>query len=363
MSDLLGAPIPGESRATCDACAMCESLAPGAESFNPATKCCTYLPVLPNYLVGGILADTSPEGAAGRASVEARIARRIAVTPLGLSRPAVPDLLYQFGSVRGFGHSLAMRCPHYLEEGGRCGIWQHRNAVCATWFCKHDRGEAGAAFWQRVQELLSTLERDLARWCLVELGVGHAALARLFPLSERSHRPDGFQLSAPDLDDASDPGLHAELWGEWLGREVEMFRASARLMEGADVVEVLRRSGPDARIRVELVRAAWQRLNDDRLPMSLRAGPLRVIRVDGRTCRLTTYSGLDPVEVPRDLFDALSYFEGRSTEDARAAMSREGGLTLSTSLIRKMVDFGVLVSSDEPRAESLDGAEASSPRG
>jgi len=55
--------VPAETKATCAWCAMCPSSASGAvESvdgvsrlFRPDTKCCTYYPKLPNYLVGAIL--------------------------------------------------------------------------------------------------------------------------------------------------------------------------------------------------------------------------------------------------------------------------------------------------------------------
>ena len=55
FNDLVGDDIPSETRATCNDCAMCEIEGdpnkPGSELFNPASKCCTYLPRLFNFLV------------------------------------------------------------------------------------------------------------------------------------------------------------------------------------------------------------------------------------------------------------------------------------------------------------------------
>ena len=73
------------------------------------------------------------------------IAPVVGVTPLGLARPPVQHLLYRHGRERGFGQSVALLCPHYLGDSGGCGIWRHRNGVCATWFCKHTRGERAKA--------------------------------------------------------------------------------------------------------------------------------------------------------------------------------------------------------------------------
>src|SRR5215471_13024784 len=78
--DLVGGTIPRESRATCDNCAMCASGATqdaAAQSyfFDPTIKCCTYVPTIPNFLVGRILSDAEPAAQPGRASVEKRSPR------------------------------------------------------------------------------------------------------------------------------------------------------------------------------------------------------------------------------------------------------------------------------------------------
>src|SRR5512134_3109981 len=88
FDDLLGSEIPSETRATCHDCAMCESDGDhqnrGSKLFNPQSKCCTYLPRLPNFLVGMILKDQDPAMTSGRASVETRLQAGLGVTPLGL---------------------------------------------------------------------------------------------------------------------------------------------------------------------------------------------------------------------------------------------------------------------------------------
>ena len=94
IDDLLDGPLPHESEATCEDCAMwpgAGSSGAGALAFHPETKCCTYIPSLPNFLVGRIVEDDDPAMAPGRASVEARIDARLGVTPMGIDRPAVHD--------------------------------------------------------------------------------------------------------------------------------------------------------------------------------------------------------------------------------------------------------------------------------
>ncbi|HEY6250973.1 MAG TPA: hypothetical protein VI685_13515, partial [Candidatus Angelobacter sp.] len=58
MSELLGGDIPSETSATCNHCAMLAQDGLASQEalvFRPDTKCCTYLPMLSNFLVGRIL--------------------------------------------------------------------------------------------------------------------------------------------------------------------------------------------------------------------------------------------------------------------------------------------------------------------
>src|SRR5206468_1973039 len=99
MREALGRPIPEEKEATCDDCVMlakgCEAPQTSGFFFDPQTKCCTYVPELPNFLVGRILADSDPAAARGRATLEKRFESGVAVTPLGIGRSPTFRLLYQ----------------------------------------------------------------------------------------------------------------------------------------------------------------------------------------------------------------------------------------------------------------------------
>ncbi len=211
MADLLAGPIAEETEATCSDCAMCGTGARRASAseffYDPRVKCCSYVPVLANFLVGRILGDDDP---ATRASVESRLQAQVAVTPLGLGQPPAFTVLYDKTVPASFGHSRALRCPHFLEDGGgRCGIWRHRAAVCTTWFCKHVRGAVGQAFWQALNRLLAGVEQSLSRWCVLQLDVGPEALAKLFPMPRQPGTPDVVDWRS--LDGIVDPAVYRAL--------------------------------------------------------------------------------------------------------------------------------------------------------
>jgi len=311
--------------------------------FDPATKCCTYIPSLPNFLIGRILDDASPEAAPGRASIERRIDERVGVTPLGMQTPRVQALIYEAGSLAAFGRARTLRCPHYREDaGGACGIWRHRNAVCSTWFCKHVRGATGQRFWQVQEQLLATVERELARWCLVRLDVEPEVIARLLPRgTDRRARSETLDAAATDR--RVDEATFAASWGRWRGRERELYRAAAALVAELDWPEVLRLAGGSGAALARVTRDAHRALLAEDVPERLVAAPLRVIAAGRDHVRVAAYSDLDPLDLPRILFDVLPSFDGRPTADVLRAIRVDKRLNVQTALVRRLVDFGVLV--------------------
>lgn len=309
-----------------------------ARFYDPDVKCCSFVPILWNFLVGDLLADESPEAAAGRATIESRLAAGIAVTPLGLEVPPVYNALYRHIDP-AFGQTRAMRCPHYLSETGLCGVWRHRESTCATWYCKHERGAVGKAFWDRLRQLLKTAEESLARWCVLELDLGAAAMAALFP----SFVDEGIPKTGKDFDNLPDAGRQRRLWGRWAGRERELYRAAADLVRPLTWRQVAALGGSRLAVHARLALEAYQAVTSRDLPDHLRARPVQFVPLDAQKCQVTTYSPLDPLRIPLKLAQVLHYFDGRPTSEATEAIEQEHQLQLTPSLIRKLVDYGVLV--------------------
>lgn len=313
-----------------------------ANFFNPQTKCCSYIPTIPNYLVGRVIQDEDPNQASGRLTVEERIRAGVAVTPLGLEQPPDFQLLYGSSPKTLFGQSRSLRCPHYLEtEGGSCGIWKHRASVCATWHCKYVRGTVGHDFWTVLHQLLSTVEKSLSRWCVLELDIGSEALSYLFPPRTRARAAGNIDARA--LDGLADPAENRKLWGNWLGREAEFYRECSRLVNGLDWQGVTAINRGEIQICARLLREAYSRLMSDEMPERLKVGAFQVVGMDQDSCSINTYSKYDPLNVPKRLMDVLSYFDGRPTSEAMNAIVEAESLMLDATLVRKLADFGVLV--------------------
>lgn len=350
VDELFRGPIPRETEATCSDCAMW----PGpndrgreGDFFRPDTKCCTFIPELPNFLVGRILSAKDPRLAAGKASVEGRLKGGIGVSPLGLSRSRVQDLLYIQGTGASFGRNRTLRCPHYLEkEGGLCGIWLHRNATCATWFCKHVRGAVGDRFWSSLHQLLGKVELALVRWCVLELGMDSEALASLFPPPRTPGQPE--PLEPHEIDGVVEPSRYRATWGNWWGREREFYKRCGRIVSALSWPKVISIAGPEVRLHARLTREAYAALVATAVPDRLVSAPLRISPMGEDTSRVVTYRPYDPLALSKAVLDLLPLFDGRPTKEVLRRIRKEKGLRLGKELVQKLADFEILVPAPPP---------------
>lgn len=303
LDAMLGAPTPAEVDTTCDDCVMCKP-PPTGTSWDPVARCCTYLPHLPNFLLGGALSDDS---VLARPSVEARIAAREGISPIGAGWTRAFAEAWQDRET-WFGRERAMRCPHHIAEGGLCGVWKYRNAVCATYFCRTVRDGPGRRFWDAAREVLLTVEHDLSRSCLQELGVA------------------------------------ADDWGEWFGRERELYRACFAIVAPLAWSDVLARCRPALAADIEALRALHATLLHPRVPLVLVLAPVRYTKTPhDSTVETVTPEGRDRGILADDAMKrALARFDGRATPIVTRELAREG-MALKRPALQRLVDLGILI--------------------
>jgi len=334
MDALLPGRAPREHEASCSRCVMVppEGSEGGARYFHPQTKCCTFHPTIPNYLVGSVLRSGDGVG------MRERVATGVGVKPLMLEPPPLNTSLYEKHTKVVFGKARLLRCPFYRDGG--CGIWEHRNATCATWFCKHRRGAVGGHFWQRQKVLLAVLEHDLAKHCVLELGAPEMLASLPEPGEEK-------EPTAEELDGEVLEAAHRTRWGSFAGREAEFYEACAELVFGLSWEEALAIAGPEARARAKLLQDAFSRLVEGALPSRLRrVEGYRIASHDAERVRLVTYSEYDPLQVPSGVLALLGHFDGRAVQTVREELEADYGVTLDDEFLGKLVDHGLLASAD-----------------
>jgi Fe-S-cluster containining protein len=304
---------PDERFATCHDCVQAQT--PASPLF--ATKCCAYYPSLPNYLAGGVLADTTAAGATGGDRLRAVIGRGAGVTPLGVQEPAsytaLSATLKQGEQVRSQEDAHALLCPYY--DGGACSIWAYREHLCSTYFCRSVGGEKGRAFWALFNEYLRRVERALAAYAWTRVA--------------------GLPAGAPPGADDAGPD-----WGDWRGREVEAYVACFREVSALDAAGAARLLDTDGRHLEERLRDALADFRRHALPVRVRlaSGLESADACDGHV-RLSADGAA--VEAPAVAAHFLRLLDGRHTSDGVVRQAARVHLDV-TQLMVDAVEAGVL---------------------
>jgi hypothetical protein len=331
---------PPEPNATCGDCVMCGGVerSDSHVTFSPDVKCCSYVPHLANFLVGRSLLG------AGRESITNRIARRAGVTPLGLGLSHA-DIRRLVGAQSHFGRSPVVVCPHFVEETKGCAIWQTRNAVCSTWFCKHERGAVTQRFWHAVRDLLIAAEERIADRCLTEGALpdeqvravlGHRSAVR----DTIARANSGEAVPETALDDES-PDWYARMWGDWAGREVDWFLRSAESVSMMSKDELTSRMD-DVRHLSQAVSDRWDDLTVHDVPDRLTFSPGVGSEATPDVLRLIGYSPFDPLVLPAALQADLHRLDGRPIAQVREGIDPHAA-PLDDDLLGRLHDFGIAV--------------------
>lgn len=333
-----------ERKATCDACVMC---APeGAEKsrqrdfFRPDIKCCTYHPRLPNFLVGAILSDDTPEGAEGKRRARALIRQKTGVTPEFLGPSRKYSALLDAGRYAAFGRSMALRCPYFHEEQTNCTIWRYRKSDCAVFYCKYDAGADGQAYWRGLG----------GYWHLLETRT--AALLRE-RVSDAVEQP-AFQadrMSLEELEDRPPSSVdYARWWGPYAGDEEAFYRAcfeQAKQLDDDDARSLL--GDKEAKRRLRVVETTHGQLERPVFPERLRVNPeLETFDGPEGVRIVASYSRYEPMALPEIIHRLLSAFDGTATvAEVQKRIEEEEGADFSDALVLTMFQQRILVAASD----------------
>lgn len=343
-----------ETRATCDHCAMCspgDSASPVAmEYFRPDTKCCTYFPQLPNYLVGAILADPSPDAEEGKRRIREQIRRRMGTTPHYLGRPRKLSLILQNYSA-GFGRAESLRCPYFdLENPEKsCTIWQHRETICMTYYCKYVGGQRGYDFWVAFKNYLGFVQRKLVK--VAASAVDDTVVEPKF---------SGTELTLEDIEDLPPKDRdYAHWWGKWASREEDFYLKCHAWLEGitSEAFALNIDEDENGKRYLDDLIAKYEKHESKLLPANLvRNGRMREAHVGDKVV-VTTYHRYDSFALDKDLYEVCGLFKADETLEQNLARLKSEGIELAPDLIEYLFAAGVLI---EPSATNVADAKTGS---
>jgi hypothetical protein len=150
-------------------------------------------------------------------------------------------------------------------------------------------------------------------------------------------------IEAYELDNHLNLARYRAIWGNWVGREREFYRECASLVSALSWKRIVTLCGPELQIYVKLVQEAYQNLLSEEVPEVLELGKVQINRRGTQTSQVTSYSPIDPLELPNILTDVLHYFNASSTAEVVETIAEQENIKLHDSIIRKLVDFKILV--------------------
>jgi hypothetical protein len=107
--------------------------------------------------------------------------------------------------------------------------------------------------------------------------------------------------------------------------------------------DVLRVGGPEVDLHARIARKGYDRLVSTDVPDRLRVGTYEIVQTTPERTQIVSYSKLDPLDLPTVLIQLLPFFDGRPKEEVLEQLRNEAKLNLSEGLVRKLVDYNVLV--------------------
>lgn len=346
LPELFSQPVPAEEKATCSNCAMCqpkESVEPvdgRSRFFRADTKCCTYHPRLPNYLVGGLLSDPDPQWAEGQRRMRERIAGRVAISPQWVRPPAKYSLFYS-NQRNAFGKSASLLCPFFEKDGGLCTIWPYRETVCSTYYCKYVAGADGRNLWTSVKTFLTLVEVQLTRYAILEVDK-----ELLLSAEDQSAAGSPGPLSAEALDDLPlPPRDYQRHWRNWVGREEEFYRACHQKVTEVDRAKLEQILGLDGTIELQHLTRRHAAATSSQLPRTLRFNPATTVSwLPDHRVALACYSEVDAIALPGDAYAMLVRFTGKEpVAKVRGDLRQQLSQDLSDEILLTLYQHRVLI--------------------
>lgn len=191
-----------------------------AKGFHPSVRCCTYIPRVPNFLLGMALLATDTQ----------KMVEDFVTSGYAIPEGSQHSHLQLIASLEHVSPSDSLKsnsivCPFLDLKSKQCRMYSFRSGVCSTFFCIHDDQVEGREFWEHLQDFVSQIETALSQWVLSEIGFDVEAYFARFNLLSAE-----IDASSAPLTKAWSQMARKILFAEWYGREVAMFKRCAELV-------------------------------------------------------------------------------------------------------------------------------------
>lgn len=258
--EVLNIEIPEERYADCNNCHHCVS----KQDAFVNTKCCTYYPVIPNYMIGALLSTDNPLLEEGRKRMRHLVAQKKGVTPYGIIPTLQHDVLYQNSIAKKNTHvdkqtAESLLCPFY--NNGTCSIWSHRTELCSTFFCMSSGGDVGKIFWTTFQKYFTAIEFKLSIHAMQQLHYP-VNMIRIKPLNPQN-------LKLDTLDCQLNAELYGKIWQSWKGKEIEWYLDCYSVIQKMNATNTMQLLGIEEQLLEQKIKSKAQKFIENQIPNHL----------------------------------------------------------------------------------------------
>jgi Fe-S-cluster containining protein len=343
LPDFFNNPLPEEELATCDNCVMLGD-ATGTNDlikkglFSPISKCCTFYPNLPNYLVGEILLSEDKTMVKGQNAIIELINNGSNTLPIGIRKPKKYELLFNSSSKLVYGKSSALICPYYNRENGFCSIWKSRNSICSTWFCKYTKGTDGEIFYDKLKRYLNHIEKTLSNYAANKMGYSASEILNMYSDSKND------KLNSFEIDEIKDIEKHKIIWGKYAGQEIEFYKNCYEIVSNLNQNNLNEIIGFESNLQLDVLIEAYENMENPQIPETLILNPKATIIKTPEG----DYKVNNSFEISNILFDAIQFFDGYSKNNlVLKKIEKELNVSLDEELLIYLYQNRLLTDSRE----------------
>ncbi len=329
LPDLFGREIPVEVYADCSDCNMCKPTTTVKDQrfFSKETKCCTFKPIVPNYLIGGILMDSKQP-----TKIHTYVDTGEKITPLGYF-PSKEEFQHYARIIPDeFGIDETAKCE--LLDDGNCSIWQHRNSICSTYFCHYFKGFHGKRFWADVRDFLQFIEETLSMHCCYALDI---------PVNYLNQATTNFFINVQEaLQDPPLPLPESSIWGPWVDKKSQFFHECQSICQNLSLTQLKKLNPTGFAIKYQALENSYNNMITPTLPPVLILNPdCQIIEFDEQQIffyieRL--------IKFPRILKDVVTLFNGQHDCQTIIHMAADSyGVDMDNAYILHLYEQEILI--------------------
>ena len=339
--DLLGShleqQVPTEKFANCADCHLCKT----TKTSHYLAKCCTYHPILPNYIVGGILSDDESSLEEGQARIQKKVSSKVGVTPYGIIAPReFKDLITQRRKegklfILDEDERKKLTCP-YLDNG-HCTIWKYRSELCMTFFCHSVGGRFGSQYWNDMFHFITEMERKLSIYAIMEVGYPETKVNfRAEKIKEMwMHNPKGQFLERN----------YKTVWDQWVDNEINFYKECYKVIQSLDHEKTMKILGWESEQQLNKANALLGLFKENIVPDYLVYSTSNTLD-ESDPARVILENNKHKLPMNRRRYLGLKQFDGNKStyEILRSSFGLTG---LNSPFVQRMYLMGFLEKVDE----------------